>query len=60
MSILALTAIAIVFVALFQIVRVWRRPRADEQSLAEMECEMMALEAEYAAAVQIPRIESGG
>jgi hypothetical protein len=52
MLILALIAIAVLLGAFFPIVRMLLGPRDKEQSLSELECEMMALDAEYARAVQ--------
>ena len=52
MFILALIAIAVLLGAFFPIVRMLLGFREKEQSLSELECEMMALDAEYARAVQ--------
>jgi hypothetical protein len=52
MFILALIAIAVLLGAFFQIVRVLLGPRGKEQSLLELESEMLALDAECARAIQ--------
>jgi hypothetical protein len=52
MFILALIAIAILLAAFFQIVSILLGPRGKEQSLMELESEMMALEAECVRAAQ--------
>jgi hypothetical protein len=52
MFILALIVIAILLAAFFQIVSILLGRRDKEQSLMELESEMMALEAECAHAIQ--------
>jgi hypothetical protein len=52
MFILALIAIAILLAAFFQIVRMLLGPRDKEQSLMELESEIMALDAECSRVVQ--------
>jgi hypothetical protein len=52
MFILALIAIAILLAVFYQIIGILIGTRTQEQSLLEMECEMIALDAECARAVQ--------
>jgi hypothetical protein len=52
MFIFALIAIAILLAAAFQIVRSLIGPPDQGQSLSELECEMIALDAECARAIQ--------
>jgi hypothetical protein len=52
MYIFALIAITVLLAAAYQIVRSLIGPRDPEQSLSELECEMIALDAECARAIQ--------
>jgi hypothetical protein len=58
MFIFELLALAILLVAFFQIVRVLIGRPVKEQSLTELECEMITLDTECALAVQRSREES--